>query len=158
MNSHLEWRRGKHGYSWVWRDPPSSSRDETRCRWTSWVEARVLKTLSRFKREGVISLKTPQQKRASSRLEGRTSWFFSSCGRFLSSYDGDLRDPLMWPQERQVAMRVARGLSGFLSSRCQVLTPGDSEGQGSLEYCSLRGHKESDTTWRLNNSINTTFL
>ena len=25
-------------------------------------------------------------------------------------------------------------------------TPGDSEGQGSLACCSLRGHKESDTT------------
>ena len=26
----------------------------------------------------------------------------------LSAYDGDLRDPLWWPQERQVPMRVAR--------------------------------------------------
>ena len=25
-------------------------------------------------------------------------------------------------------------------------TPGDSEGQGSMVYCSLWGHKESDTT------------
>ena len=37
---------------------------------------------------------------------------------FLSSYDGDLRDPLVLPQESQVSIRVARGLSGFLSSRC----------------------------------------
>ena len=27
----------------------------------------------------------------------------------LSSYDGDLRDPLWWPQERPVPMQVARG-------------------------------------------------
>ena len=27
----------------------------------------------------------------------------------LSNYDGDLRDPLCWPQERPVPMRVARG-------------------------------------------------
>ena len=27
----------------------------------------------------------------------------------LSTYDGDLRDPLCWPQERPVPMRVARG-------------------------------------------------
>ena len=27
----------------------------------------------------------------------------------LSTYDGDLRDPLWWPQERPVPMRVARG-------------------------------------------------
>ena len=39
----------------------------------------------------------------------------------LSTYDGDLRDPLWWPQERPVPMRVARGLSGFLSRRCRGL-------------------------------------
>ena len=43
----------------------------------------MLKTLSRFKREGVISFKMPQRKKASSHLEGRTSWFFSSCSRKL---------------------------------------------------------------------------
>ena len=31
-------------------------------------------------------------------------------------------------------------------------TPGDSEGQGHLAYCSPLGHKESDTTEQLNNS------
>ena len=31
-------------------------------------------------------------------------------------------------------------------------TQGDSEGQGSLAFCSPWGHKESDTTQRLNNS------
>ena len=40
-------------------------------------------TLSRLKREGGISLGTPQWKRASSRIEGRISWFCSSCGRKL---------------------------------------------------------------------------
>ena len=29
-------------------------------------------------------------------------------------------------------------------------TPGDGEGQGNLACCSPRGHKESDTTERLN--------
>ena len=37
---------------------------------------------------------------------------------FLSSYNGDLRDPLMWPQESPVSIRIATGLLGFLSSRC----------------------------------------
>ena len=41
----------------------------------------------------------------------------------LSTYDGDLRDPLWWPQERPVPMGVARGLSGFLSRRCWGLRP-----------------------------------
>ena len=36
----------------------------------------------------------------------------------LSTYDEDLRDPLCWPQERPVPMRVARGPLGFLSRRC----------------------------------------
>ena len=41
----------------------------------------------------------------------------------LSTYDGDLRDPLWWPQERPVPLLVARGLSGFLSRRCWGLRP-----------------------------------
>ena len=41
----------------------------------------------------------------------------------LSTYDGDLRDPLWWPQERPVPMRVDRGLSGFISRRCWCLRP-----------------------------------
>ena len=31
----------------------------------------------------------------------------------LSTYDGDLRDPLWWPQERPVHMRVALGPLGI---------------------------------------------
>ena len=31
----------------------------------------------------------------------------------LSSYDGDLRDPLLWTQERPVHMRVAQGPLGI---------------------------------------------
>ena len=31
----------------------------------------------------------------------------------LSTYDGDLRDPLWWPQERPVPMRVAQGPLGI---------------------------------------------
>ena len=37
--------------------------------------------LSRLKREGGISLEMLTQKTAISRVEGRISWFFSSCGR-----------------------------------------------------------------------------
>ena len=33
---------------------------------------------------------------------------FLELRQVLSSYDGDLRDPLWWPQERPVPMRVAR--------------------------------------------------
>ena len=31
----------------------------------------------------------------------------------LSPYDGDLRDPLLWPQERPFPKRVARGPLGI---------------------------------------------
>ena len=31
----------------------------------------------------------------------------------LSTYDEDLRDPLCWPQEKPVPMRVARGSLGI---------------------------------------------
>ena len=37
---------------------------------------------------------------------------FLELRQMLSTYDGDLRDPLWWPQERPVPMRVARGPLG----------------------------------------------
>ena len=48
---------------------------------------------------------------------------FLELRQVLSTYDGDLRDPLWWPQERPVHMRVARGLSGLFSRRCWGLRP-----------------------------------
>ena len=65
------------------------------------------RTLSRFKTEGVISLETPQWKRASSPVEVTITCFSRvSEGKlvFLFSYDGDLRGPLVWPQESPVSM------------------------------------------------------
>ena len=38
---------------------------------------------------------------------------FLELRQFLSTYDGVLRDPLWWPQERPVPMRVARGPLGI---------------------------------------------
>ena len=38
---------------------------------------------------------------------------FLDLRQVLSPYDGDLRDPLWWPQERPVPMRVARGPLGI---------------------------------------------
>ena len=48
---------------------------------------------------------------------------FLELRQVLSTYDGDLRDTIWWPQERPVPMRVARGLSEFLSLRCRGLRP-----------------------------------
>ena len=38
---------------------------------------------------------------------------FVELRQVLSTYAGDLRDPLWWPQERPVPMGVARGLLGI---------------------------------------------
>ena len=40
---------------------------------------------------------------------------FLELQQVLSTYDGDLRDPLWWPQERPVPMELLGGLSVFLS-------------------------------------------
>ena len=41
----------------------------------------------------------------------------------LSTYDGDLRDPLWWLQERPFPCELLGGLSGFLSLLCRGLRP-----------------------------------
>ena len=61
----------------------------------------------RLKREGGISLEMLQQKRASSGVEGRISWFSRvAAGNlgFLSSSDGNLRDRLVLPAKSQASI------------------------------------------------------
>ena len=87
---------------------------------------KMSRTLSRLKREGWIPLETPQRKRPHHSLRRESPGFSRVAAgnlRFLSSYDGDLRDPLVLPQESEFSTRVARGLLGFLSIRCWVLGP-----------------------------------
>ena len=48
---------------------------------------------------------------------------FLELGQVLSTYDGDLRDSLWWPQERPVPSELVGGISGFLSCRCRGLRP-----------------------------------
>ena len=48
---------------------------------------------------------------------------FLEVRQVLSTYDGDLRGPIWWPQERPVPMRVARGPLRFPSGRCKGLRP-----------------------------------
>ena len=48
---------------------------------------------------------------------------FLELWQVLSTYDGDLRDPLWWPQERTVPRELVGGISGFLSCRCRGLRP-----------------------------------
>ena len=57
---------------------------------------------------------------------------FSRVGAVFSSYDGELREPLMLPQGSPISIRVARGSRGLLSSYCRAnrrhlgLCPGNS--------------------------------
>ena len=71
----------------------------------------------------MISLEAPLRKWASSRLEGRTSWILSSCGRCYrlttgtsGTRSGDLR-------KGKSPCKLLGGLSGFLSRRCWGLRP-----------------------------------
>ena len=70
----------------------------------------------------MISLETPQRKWASSRLEGRTSWIFSSWGR-CSNLRRDLRDRSGGLRKGQSPSVLLGGLSGFLSRRCRGIRP-----------------------------------
>ena len=71
----------------------------------------------------MISLETPQWKWASSRLEGRTSWIFSSCGRCSRLTTGTSETRSGGLRKGQSPCELLRALSGFLSRRCQGLRP-----------------------------------
>ena len=72
---------------------------------------------------GVISLETPQRKWASSRLEGRTSWIFSTCGRCSPLTTGTSGTCSGGLRKGQSPCELLRGLSGFLSRRCPGVRP-----------------------------------
>ena len=69
----------------------------------------------------MISLETPHQKWASSRLEGRTSWIFSSCGRCSRLKTGTSGTRSGGLRKGQSPCEFHGGLSGFLSRRCRGL-------------------------------------
>ena len=71
----------------------------------------------------MISLVTPQRKRASSRLEGRISWIFSSCGWCSHLTTGASGTRSGGLRKGRSPCELLLGLSGFLSRRCQGLRP-----------------------------------
>ena len=74
-----------------------------------------------FQRSGVISLRTPQRKWASSRLKGRTSWIFSSCcwcSRLTMGTSGTRYGGL---RKGQSPCDLLGGHSGFLFHRSRGL-------------------------------------
>ena len=71
----------------------------------------------------VISLQRPQRKWASSRLEAKTSWIFSSCGRCSRLTTGTSGTRSGGLRKGQSPCENLGGLSGFLSRRCWGLRP-----------------------------------
>ena len=71
----------------------------------------------------VISLEKPQRKWASSRLEGRTSWIFSSWSRCSGLTTGTSGTRSGGIRKVQSPCELLGGLSGFLSLRCWGLRP-----------------------------------
>ena len=71
----------------------------------------------------MISLETAQRKWASSRLERRTSWIFSSCGRCSGLRTGNTGTRSGGPRKGQYPCELLGGLSGFLSLRYRGLRP-----------------------------------
>ena len=69
----------------------------------------------------MISLETPQRKWASSRLEGRTSWIFSSCSRCSPLTTGTSGTRSGGLSKGQSTCELLGFLSGFLSRLCQGL-------------------------------------
>ena len=72
---------------------------------------------------GVISLEMPQRKWASSRLEERISWIFSSCGMCTRLMTGSSGTGSGGLRKGQSPCELLGCLSGFLSRRCRGLRP-----------------------------------
>ena len=71
----------------------------------------------------MISLETPQRKRASSRMEGRPCWIFSSCGRCSRLTTGTSGTRSGGLRKGQSPCELIGGHSGFLSRRCRGQRP-----------------------------------
>ena len=69
----------------------------------------------------MISLETPHLKWASSRLEGRTSWIFSSCGRCSRLTPGTSGTRSGGLRKGQFPCEFLGGLWAFLYRRCRGL-------------------------------------
>ena len=114
-------RRRKRGSSECERDSRASSRVETGMSGNFLSCSKGVRDPLEVPRLGVISLETPQRKWASSRLEGRTSWIFSSCGPCSQHTTGTSGTRSGGLRKGQSPCELFGGLSGFLSRRCRGL-------------------------------------
>ena len=71
----------------------------------------------------MISIENPHRKWASSRLEGKTAWIFSSCGRCSRLKAGTSGTRSGGLRTGQSPIELLGGLSGLLSRPCLGLSP-----------------------------------
>ena len=108
-------RRKKRGSTGCGRDYRASSRVETGMSGNFLSCSKGVKDPVEVPEVNVISLETPQRKWASSRLQGRTSWIFSSCRRCSRLTTGTSRTRSGGHRKGQSPCELLGGLSGFLS-------------------------------------------
>ena len=106
-------RRRKRGFPGCVQDPRASFRVETGMLGNFLTSSRGVKDPLEFQWVDVISLEKPQRKWASSRLEGSTSWIFSSCGRCSRLTTGPSGTRSGGLRKGQSPCEFPRGLSGF---------------------------------------------
>ena len=116
-------RRRKRGSSGCGRNSRASSQVETGMLGTFLSCSKGVKNPLEVQGLGVISLKTPHRKWASSPLEGRTSWIFSSCSRCSRLTAGTTGTRSGGLRKGHSPCELLGGLSGFLSRRCRGLRP-----------------------------------
>ena len=116
-------RRWKRGSSGCGRDSRASSRVEMGMSGNFLSCSKGVKDPLEFPDLGVISFEMPQWKWASIRLEGRTSWIFSSCSRCSRLTMGTSGTCSGGLRKGQFPCELLGGLSGFLSRRCWGLRP-----------------------------------
>ena len=116
-------KRRKRGTSGCRRDSPAFSRVETGMSGNFLSCSKGVKDPLEVPGLVVNCLETPQRKWASSRLEGRTSWMFSSCGRCSGLTTGTSGTRSGGLRKGQCPYEFLGGLSGFLSRRCWGLRP-----------------------------------
>ena len=108
-------RRRKRGSSGCGRDSRASSQVETGITGNFLSCSKGVKDPLEVPDVRCDSLETPQRKWASSRLQGRTSWMFSSCGRCSRLTTGTSGTRSGGLRKGPSPCELLGGLSGFLS-------------------------------------------
>ena len=114
-------RSRKRGSSGCGRNSRASTRVETGMSGNFLSYSNGVKNPSEVPEVRCISIETPERKWASSRLDGRTSWIFSSfgrCSRLTAGTSGTRSGGL---RKGLSPCELLGGLSEFLSRRCRGL-------------------------------------